>query len=292
MNSKKNEKPKQTFKEWLKEMGTVFAAFLVLNSFGIANFQVPTGSMENEIMAGDFLIVNKLIFGGTTPRTIPFSDIRIPHFKLPALRSVKHGDPIVFDFPGYRDEKIAQPFAYYLKRCLALAGDTLQIIDGKVYVNHSPAPIPRNAIFNKNKHLSAEQIDPSIFPPGANFNDRFYGPIRIPKQGDVITLSPQNIYEWYTFILREGNTIEIRGGTLYINDVATNVYTIKRDYLFAMGDNRDNSLDSRFWGFVPEEDVIGTPLFVIMSWDPNISWANLIDKLSSVRLSRIGHLVQ
>jgi signal peptidase I len=292
MITSKKEKPRQTFKEWLREMGTVFAAFLVLNSFGIANFQVPTGSMENEIMAGDFLIVNKLLFGGTTPRTIPFSDIRIPHFKLPALRSVKRGDPIVFDFPGYRDEKTAQPFAYYLKRCLALAGDTLQIIDGKVYVNHTPAPVPRNAVWNHHKQLSASYADPSIFPPGTNFNDRFYGPIRIPKKGDIVHLSPQNFGEWYTFILREHNSIEIKNGALYINDIPSNIYTVKRDYLFAMGDNRDNSLDSRFWGFVPEEDVIGTPLFVIMSWDPNIAWSNLIDKLASVRPSRIGHIVQ
>jgi signal peptidase I len=68
-------------------------------------------------------------------------------------------------------------------------------------------------------------------------------------------------------------------------------YTVQRDYVFAMGDNRDNSLDSRFWGFVPLEDVIGTPFIVYWSWNPAIPIFNLIDKIGSVKLSRIGTLI-
>ena len=78
-------------KAFLKEFVIVFGAFLVLNSFVIASFEVPTGSMENEIMTGDFLLVNKFVFGGTTPKTIPFTSTRIPSFKLPALWDVERG---------------------------------------------------------------------------------------------------------------------------------------------------------------------------------------------------------
>src|SRR5712692_5296422 len=114
-------------KAFFKEIGIVFGAFLLLNSFVLASFEVPTGSMENEIMTGDFLLVNKFIFGGTTPRTIPFTNVRIPAFKLPSLWTVDKGDVIVFIFPGNRDEVEPAEFAYYLKRCMATAGDTLQI---------------------------------------------------------------------------------------------------------------------------------------------------------------------
>ncbi|HLB00544.1 MAG TPA: S26 family signal peptidase, partial [Bacteroidota bacterium] len=72
-------------KVFFRELGIVVGAFLILNSFVLASFEVPTGSMENEIMTGDFLLVNKFVFGGTTPRTIPFTNIRLPAFKLPSL---------------------------------------------------------------------------------------------------------------------------------------------------------------------------------------------------------------
>ena len=69
-------------------------------------------------------------------------------------------------------------------------------------------------------------------------------------------------------------------------------YTVERDYVFAMGDNRDNSLDSRFWGFVPREDVIGKPMIVYWSWDPGIPIYHLIDKIRSVQLGRVGTVIR
>ena len=119
----KDEHP-STLKAWLKELGIIFGAFLLLNSFVLASFEVPTGSMENEIMTGDFLLVNKFIFGGTTPKTVPFTNTKLPSFKLPALWDVEKGDIIVFIFPGMREEVEARDFAYYLKRCIATAGES------------------------------------------------------------------------------------------------------------------------------------------------------------------------
>ncbi|MBS4029450.1 MAG: signal peptidase I [Ignavibacteriales bacterium] len=286
------QNPIQSFIAWLKEMAQVFGIFLVLNSFVLASFEVPTGSMMNEILPGDFLIVWKLNFGGTTPRTIPFTDTRIPHFKLPAFSSVERGDVIVFEFPGYRDEAQSNPFAYYLKRCVAIAGDTLQIINRKVYVNGKAQEYPRNVLFNPFDNRSPSDIEPRIFPKDAPFNEHYYGPIRVPKKGDVIPLSPNSISQWETFILREGNSIDYAVGKLLINGKESTSYTVQRDYVFGMGDNRDNSLDSRFWGFVPEEDVIGTPLFLYWSWDPDLPFTQLVDKLASIRLSRVGYLVK
>ncbi len=81
-------------------------------------------------------------------------------------------------------------------------------------------------------------------------------------------------------------------GRIFVDDRETDRYTVSRDYLFAMGDNRDNSLDSRYWGFVPVENVIGTPMMVFWSWDSKIPLSRLGDRLRSINLSRIGTLIR
>ena len=289
-------------KAFFKEFAIVFGAFLVLNSFVLASFEVPTGSMENEIMTGDFLLVNKFVFGGTTPKTIPFTSAKIPSFKLPALWKVERGDVIVFVFPGYREEVQAAEFAYYLKRCMAVAGDTLQVMNRVVYVNGKPAPVPRNMKFNSTVVKPAGYADPRIFPESAPFNEDNYGPIVIPKKGDIIGLNPRTILAWRIFIKREGHNVEQREDKILIDGKEQSSYTVERNYVFGMGDNRDNSLDSRFWGFIPEESVVGTPLIVYWSWDPDIPFFQkregfpyveffLKDKFASVRMGRFGTLV-
>jgi signal peptidase I len=283
---------KQRIKHFAREAGIVIGSFLVLNSFVLASFEVPTGSMENEIMTGDFLLVNKFVFGGTTPRTIPFTNIKIPAFKLPMWWSVEHGDVIVFIFPGQRDEVESSEFAYYLKRAVALAGDTLQVINRVVYVNGKPAPLPRNIKFNSNSIQPKGFVNPRIFPEGKPFNEDNYGPIVVPKRGDVIQLSAENFEQWRTFIAREGHAVERVNGKIFIDAKDAQTYVVERNYVFGMGDNRDNSLDSRFWGFIPENDIVGTPLIVYWSWNPEIPIFSLVDKLSTVRWNRIGTIIR
>ena len=283
---------KQRAKAFFREVGIVFGAFLVLNSFVLASFEVPTGSMENEIMTGDFLLVNKFIFGGTTPRTIPFTNIRLPAFKLPSFWEPERGDVIVFIFPGMREEAQAKDFAYYLKRAIAVAGDTLEIKNRIVRVNGRPMVNPRNIKYNYSSIRPAEWHDPRIFPSGAPWNEDSYGPVRIPKKGDVIHLNAANFTEWEVFIRREGHEADRVDGDVYVDGKKADTYTVKRDYVFGMGDNRDNSLDSRFWGFIPVEDIIGAPLIVYWSWNPDIPFSSISAKLASIRFGRFGSLVR
>jgi signal peptidase I len=291
-DSKRRSEFKGKALAFLKELGIVLGAFLVLNNFVLASFLVPTGSMENEVMAGDLLFVNKMIYGGTSPRNIPFTNIRLPWFRVPGFRDVERGDVIVFVFPGYRDEVSPEEFTFYLKRCVALSGDTLQVINRVLYVNGKPSPLPRNLVFTYHGVVPSGQIDERMFPKGAPWNEDNYGPIVIPKKGMVIHLTAGNIQAWEVFIMREGHTVFVRDGHVEIDGRPASEYTVGRDYLFGMGDHRDNSLDSRYWGFIPKESLVGSPLIVYWSWDTDIPIYNIFAKLGSVRLGRIGTLIK
>ena len=279
-------------KDFMKDLLFVLVAFFFLNSFVIASFEVPTGSMENEIMTGDFLFVNKFIYGGTTPRVIPFTNVRIPWIRLPAFHDVHRGDVIVFEFPGQREEVQSPEFMFYLKRCVAVAGDTVRIINRVLMINGTPAPIPRNMKFNTYRIQPPDFADPRIFPPGAPFNEDNWGPLRVPKKGDVITWGPETVRRWVTFIEREGHAAKVQGSIMTVDGVPTTSYTVERDYVFGMGDNRDNSLDSRFWGFVPKDNIVGSPMIVYWSWDPDLPLYDILGKIQSIKIGRIGSIIR
>lgn len=284
---------KSGFRDFLKDVAFVLVAFFFLNSFVLASFEVPTGSMENEIMAGDFLFVNKFIYGGTTPRNIPLTDIRLPWFRVPKFRDVERGDVIVFEFPGHRDEARPKEFMFYLKRAIALAGDTVQIINRVVFVNGKSAPIPRNMKFNNYNPKPPGLPEPGIFPKGAPFNEDNWGPVVVPWKGQVLPLSLANLEQWRVFIEREGHAVRVdRASGILIDGIPADSYTVERNYILGLGDNRDNSLDSRFWGFIPDENVVGTPMIVYWSWDPDTPIWDFFRKISSLRFSRIGTIIR
>jgi signal peptidase I len=283
--------PPNKFLRGLKEIGLLLLIVFLFNSFVLASFEVPTGSMENTVMTGDFLLVDKFTLGGRTLEVIPYTGIHLPYLRVPGFRDVRRGDIIVFEFPGLRDERKAKEFTYYLKRCVALAGDTVEVINKVLYVNGVRAPLPEFVKFLRPNPIPADRADPDIFPVGAPFNADNFGPLRVPKKGDVIALSRDNIRKWYTFIEREGHDVRIDGDRILIDGQQKSKYIVERDYLFGMGDNRDDSLDSRYWGFVPRNSVVGTPLIVYWSWDPEIPIYRIFDKLASIRWNRLGRLI-
>ncbi len=286
---------KMNFKEkvisWVKTLGGAIVVVTILNGILIASFVVPTGSMENTVMTGEFLFVNKFKYGPSTPQIIPILNIPLPFYKTPPIWSPKQGDVIVFIYPGDREEVKHEEFMYYLKRCVAVSGDTLKIVNDSVYVNGVQFHLPPGGKYIDNPTYHDESY---TFPVGKNFTRSNYGPIRIPKMGDVITLTNDNFNEWNIFIQREGHKVERNGDDFMIDGVKTNSYIVNRDYVFGMGDNRNNSLDSRYWGFIPKQDVVGTPMMVYWSWeteDRNGRPLSMFKKLSKIRWSRLGSII-
>jgi signal peptidase I len=277
---------------FFKEFGIVLGAFLLLNNFVIASFLVPTGSMENEVLTGDLLFVNKFIYGGTSPRNIPFTNIRLPWFRVPAIKDVERGDVIVFEFPGYRDEVQPDEFQFYLKRCVGMPGDTIRIINKVLYVNGQPAPIPRNLKFSYPGRVSDSIPEERIFPPGAAWNEFNYGPLVVPYVGMTIPITPGNYRSWETFIKREGHQPGLAANQVFVDGKAVSEYRVERDYLFGMGDHRDNSLDSRYWGFIPTDNLVGSPILVYWSWNSDIPLYNIFSRLGSIRWGRVGTLIR
>jgi len=271
--AQEKEKP-SALREWLNAaVFAVVAAFLI-NTFLFQNYNVPTGSMERTILPGDFLVVSKLTYGPRLP---------IIGYRLPGFTDVKQNDIVVFIQPR-TDEN-------YVKRCVAIAGQTLEIKNRVMYVDGVESPLPEQGQFI-GEPAPPNYIEPSIFPKYAPYNKDNYGPIYLPKKGDTLTLNAQN-YEYYRYLLEyEGHQARLINGQVMIDGKPSSTYLVQQNYYFMIGDNRDNSLDSRFWGYVPEKNIVGSPLFIYWSWDPDLPLYNIFGKLASVRWSRIGTIVK
>ena len=275
MNTQQGKPEKKHSREWFEALiiAAIFAT--LLRVFVVESYRIPTGSMESTLLAGDFLFVNKYVYG---PK-IPFTDIR-----LPGVKTVDRGDIIVFKFPKDRSLN-------YIKRCVAVAGDTLEIHGQKLSINKKPSPLPPNAQFIGSRMATGDG-DYMIFPQFSDYNKDNYGPIRIPRKGDVVRLTTATYPLYSSLIADEGHEVSLQGRTVFIDGSPAQNYTVQSNYYFAMGDNRDNSLDSRFWGFLPEKDIVGQALMVYWSWNPDLSiFTDLVSKISSIRLQRTGLIV-
>lgn len=187
--------------DYFKTIGISLVLALIVKTSVVEAYIIPTGSMENTLLAGDYILGNKFIYGMKLP--IPFVDL-----KLPAIQDPEPGDIIIFKNP-------MNPGQYYIKRCIAVEGQTVEIRNKRIYVDDILVPLPPEG-----KHLD----------------------------GRIIAL--QRPARWGLTIRDNMPPIKVPAGKL-----------------FMMGDNRDNSLDSRFWGFLDRRLVLARALMVLWSWE-------------------------
>lgn len=284
-----NEKRRSRVIEYFDALLFAGIVALFLKIFIVEAYRIPTGSMENTLLVGDFLLVNKFIYGATTPRNIPFTDTRAPFFRFPALKDPKRGDVVVFDFPGTINEKQSPEIINYVKRLVGEPGDTIKIIDKVLYVNSEVFPDPPDAKFD-NQQIKGTY--PGIFPHRNQWNDDNFGPVVVPRKDDIIKITPENLEDWKMFIMREGHTIRLSADNkIFIDEKENPQYKIEKNYYFMMGDNRNNSSDSRFWGFLAEDNIIGEAMVIYWSWNPDIPIKEFARKFESIRWSRIAQII-
>ncbi|MFN4365339.1 signal peptidase I [Chryseobacterium hispalense] len=359
-DEEKNAKKKDSF------LGSVTFAVVfatIIHVFVTQPFGIPTGSMERTLLVGDFLFVNKWSYGYRLPMrplAIPFlqgtifdagkkgnpkddpksyvDGVKLPYERILQFNKPQKHDVVVFNYPQDSVHTAIDRKDPYVKRCVAVAGDTFEMRGGRLYVNGKPETILGDqeiqhryivttgsqldipSLYNTfgflpvveqqtnsgfiygfqgltdrvaaeikqlpqvieikeeilDKEYSAvayrdenkKKIDTtqSIFPINKPWNQDWYGPLKIPKKGDVVTLNQETLPEYQWIISEyEHNSLENKNGKIFINGKETNQYTIQQDYYMMVGDNRDASLDARFFGFVPEENIVGKPMFTWMS---------------------------
>lgn len=366
------QKKKSATREWFDSVLFAVVAATLIRWLFMEAFTIPTPSMENSLLVGDFLFVSKLHYGTRTPITplqVPLTHqkiwgteipsystaIQLPYHRLPGFSHVKNGDVVVFNVPPKElNDNIDRPAdlkTNYIKRCVGIPGDVLEVRDMQVYINGKPLPnpprlqsdyflkttevvndkvfhrynitdfeaytetyndtIPGNDVtgylvkttvetaaklkeqaFVKDIQLVKDtqgQKGPGIYPQASMFtwNRDFYGPLTVPKEGATIQLDPKTIAMYGTVIQKyeHNENVELTDTSVKVNGQPITSYTFKMNYYFMMGDNRHNSLDSRYWGFVPEDHIVGKAVFVWMSIDPNPE--SIFSKIRWNRLFRI-----
>jgi len=257
----------------------IFSPFI--KSEFVESYELPTSSMENAVLKGDYILVSKLFYGLHFPFTNKY---------LYKLNKPGYNDLIVYisddiSSPGYIREDVK-----YIKRCIALPGDTISIVDRNVNIDNKIQPNPYTLKFSSNLKQKGF-IDPKIYPKGSKWNEDNYGPIRVPKSGDIIRIDSSNYSTWENIINKDRHKCRISNDNkVYVDEIELkdNEYRVEKDYLFVMGDNRNNSLDSRFTGLVSTDDILGKAYSVYFSLNDNDSIPNSTGLLKSVRWNRIS----
>jgi signal peptidase I len=250
--------PKSVWREYFESAVVTVIMALFGMTFIVQAVKVPTGSMQNTITIGDHLLVNKFIFAPGT--SLPF---------LPQ-REIKRGDIIVFKYPGnpYDPKRDDRPdnrpiLTNYVKRVIGIPGDRISIKGNSVIVNGETVPEHRITARDHNRKDPLEILDAPPKKPGELY-DVYYKP------------GPEDDEQDYDVFQGKSEIV-----------VPANSY-------FVMGDNRNNSEDSRYWGFVPRDLVIGRAMFVYWSYDESAPSSNnpVIDFFMNTRWSRTGTLVK
>jgi len=257
-------------KKIIKVLLILFILGIFIKAFFIGAYRIPTSSMENTLLPGDFILVNIAAYKLNTPSEIPLLGFPVQPLNLFNFAKPKVNDIVLIELPSFYTSGYSKHKTHLIKRIIAGQGDTLQIINKKIFVNGIEKFLPSTS-----KH-SFKVIKPQgveaegIFYKGSGWNGDNYGPIIIPAKGDAIPINPKTIGIWKQLIVLEYNDLVVReeGSVVTIDDKPVQNYIVKKDHYFVIGDNFDNSRDSRYFGFINEDLILGKVMFIYWSMDP------------------------
>ncbi len=273
---------KMVLQNWMnKVVNIVFwlcmtaALWFVMQVFVWGSFKIPTDSMEPELMTGDNILVWKPTIG---PRLFNlFASMRLEQteiYRIPGFKKIKRNDILVFNFPhpnGW-DNIEMHILKYYIKRCIGLPGDTLSIQKGYFHVEGVQTHLGN--IDSQNKIATTDKFGDGIyhsfpFDSVISWNIKNFGPLYAPGKGDSITLDRTNFRLYKKVIEWEQQTnLQCKDSTFFLNEKPINGYRFLKNYYFMAGDNGMNSQDSRYWGLLPEEYIVGKAWIIWKSVDP------------------------
>ncbi len=241
-------------------------SYAICRIFIFEQFIIPSDSMYPTLQVGDRVIVNKMIFGARIYTDFNFGkNYKLSSFRTKGIRSIKHNDILVFNIPK-NDGKISFKINHvYAKRCVALPGDSFSIQNG-IYKNNNYKGVLGLAAEQKKLSNTPDSLIPGCVIHALPFDDKNYGwtiknmgALYIPRKGDVININTIN-YKLYDVIIKyeSGKPISVNPtGQVLLGDSVINKYCFQHNYYFTCGDNVLNSCDSRYWGFTPEEYIVG-----------------------------------
>ena len=270
----------------------LFIAFIFIQVFCFSSFKIPSDSMEPSLEAGDNIVVCKPIIGARIFNI--FASLRNEQtkiYRLPGLQEIQRDDIIVFNFPCPNQwNKIEMHILkYYVKRCVGLPGDTVSIENGIFKIKGYEGIVGNytsQVALSKRKNETFEKEVFRCFPYDAtfNWNIKTFGPLYIPTAGNSIHMNQSNYILYKKYIeWEQQKELNIRGNNIFLGEESINTYQFSKNYYFVAGDNGENSQDSRYWGLLPEEYIVGKAWIVWKSIDPytgKIRWKRLFNPVN------------
>ena len=253
----------------------IVALWFVVQVFVFASFKIPSDSMEPELTTGDNVLVWKPTIG---PRIFNlFASMRNEQteiYRIPGFKKIKRNDILVFNFPHPNSwDKIEMHILkYYIKRCIGLPGDTLFIQNGYFHVQGVQAPLGNT---NSQKQIATTNkfgdgiYNSFPFDSVIGWNIKNFGPLYIPAKGDSIAMNQRN-FQLYKKLIEweQKESLQYKDSIAFLNGKPISGYRFLKNYYFMAGDNGMNSQDSRYWGLLPEEYIVGKAWIIWKSVDP------------------------
>ncbi|MDY3267296.1 MAG: signal peptidase I [Phocaeicola sp.] len=269
----------------------LFLLWILALVFVFASFRIPSESMSPELREGDYILVWKPIVGArlfNLSRLLNHEQTGI--YRLPGFRKIKRNDVVVFNFPYPNDRSRIEMhiMKYYIKRCIGLPGDTVSISNGMFKIKGVDIPLGNITSQKRIGLMRSEDLPEMVykcFPYDSliDWNIKEFGPLFVPSEGDIVKMDRiggvlyRKLIEW-----EQEKKMNVKGDTVLLNDSVITSYQFRKNYYFVAGDHGENSQDSRYWGLLPEEYIVGVASRIWKSEDSytgDICWDRVWKKI-------------